>query len=48
MSDNSQTFTRGFVRQWNAATLKNGPMPEYMQSFIKLLAHKKMPAMKYY
>lgn len=39
---------KGFVRQWNAATLKNGPMPEYMQSFIKLLAHKKMPAMKYY
>lgn len=39
---------KGFVRQWSAATLKNGPMPAYMESFIKLLANRKMPAMKYY
>jgi LysR family transcriptional regulator for metE and metH len=38
----------GYVRQWSAATLKNGPTPEYMESFIRLLANKKMPAMKYY
>jgi LysR family transcriptional regulator for metE and metH len=39
---------KGFIRQWSAATLKNGPRPAYLESFIKLLANKKMPAMKYY
>lgn len=38
----------GFVREWSAATLRNGPMPEHMDSFIKLLGHKDLPAMKYY
>lgn len=37
-----------FTREWSAATLKNGPAPEYMDSFIRLLAHRDMPAMKYY
>jgi len=37
----------GFTRQWCAATLKNGPRPAHMDSFITLLAHRKMPAMKY-
>ena len=39
---------KGFIRQWNAATLRNGPMPAHLESFIKLLANRKMPAMKYY
>lgn len=39
---------KGFIRQWYAATLKNGPMPSHLEAFIKLLAHRKMPAMKYY
>lgn len=39
---------KGFMRQWSVATLKNGPMPGYMDSFIKLLAHRDMPAMRYY
>ena len=39
---------KGFVRQWCAATLRNGPMPAYMDAFIKMLAHRKMPAMRYY
>ena len=39
---------KGYTRQWCAATLKNGPMPAYMEAFIKLLANTKMPAMKYY
>jgi LysR family transcriptional regulator for metE and metH len=38
----------GFMRQWSAATLKNGPVPAHMDMFIKLLAHREMPAMKYY
>ena len=39
---------KGYVRQWNVATLRNGPKPAYMDSFIKLLVNKTMPAMKYY
>lgn len=39
---------KGYIRQWSAATLRNGPMPSYMESFIRLLANRKMPAMKYY
>jgi LysR family transcriptional regulator for metE and metH len=39
---------KGFVRQWSAATLRNGPVPPHMDVFIKLLANRKMPAMKYY
>ena len=39
---------KGYVRQWNVATLRNGPKHAYMDSFIKLLANKTMPAMKYY
>lgn len=39
---------KGFVRQWSAATLRNGPVPPHMDAFIKLLANRRMPAMKYY
>lgn len=39
---------KGFLRQWCVATLKNGPMPAYMDAFIRLLANRNMPAMKYY
>ena len=39
---------KGFTRDWSAAMLKNGPVPSYLSSFIKLLANRKMPAMKYY
>ena len=39
---------KGYVRQWNAAFLKNNSMPPYMDSFIKMLANRRMPAMKYY
>jgi len=39
---------KGYVRQWSAATLKSAPIPAYMEAFIKLLAHRRMPAMKYY
>ena len=38
----------GFTRQWSAATLKNGPRPAYLDAFIRLLANRRMPAMKYY
>jgi LysR family transcriptional regulator for metE and metH len=38
----------GYTRQWCAAILRNAPVPAYMEEFIKLLANKKMPAMKYY
>ncbi len=40
--------SHGYVRRWNAAVLKNGPMPDYMVAFIKMLANRSMPAMKYY
>lgn len=39
---------KGYIRQWSAATLRNGPMPSYMGAFIRLLANRKMPTMKYY
>ena len=39
---------KGFLRQWCVATLKNGPVPAYMDAFIRLLANRNMPAMKYY
>ncbi len=39
---------RGYIRQWSAATLKHGPRPEFLEAFIRLLANRKMPAMKYY
>jgi LysR family transcriptional regulator, regulator for metE and metH len=39
---------KGSTRQWSAATLRNGPMPAYLDSFIKLLSNSKIPAMKYY
>ncbi len=39
---------KGFTRHWSAAALRNGPLPEYTDAFIKLLANRGMPAMKYY
>lgn len=39
---------RGYVRQWNAAFLKDNSVPPHMDSFIKMLANRRMPAMKYY
>ncbi|HTK81013.1 MAG TPA: LysR family transcriptional regulator [Bacteroidota bacterium] len=39
---------KGFIRQWSAATLKNGYVPPYMEAFIGMLANRSMPAMKYY
>lgn len=39
---------KGYIRQWSAATLRNGPVPPHMDEFIKLLANQKLPAMKYY
>ena len=39
---------KGFIRQWSAATLRNGPVPPHMDEFIRLLANQKLPAMKYY
>ena len=39
---------KGFIRHWSAAILKNGPAPEYMTEFIKLLAGRKMPSMNRY
>jgi LysR family transcriptional regulator for metE and metH len=39
---------KGFIRQWNAAFLKNNSVHPQMDSFIKMLANRRMPAMKYY
>jgi LysR family transcriptional regulator for metE and metH len=39
---------KGYIRQWNAAFLKDNVVPPHMDSFIKMLANRRMPAMKYY
>jgi LysR family transcriptional regulator for metE and metH len=37
---------KGTIRQWSAATLRKGPMPPYLDIFIKQLGSMKTPVMK--